>query len=60
MNTDTRTNQLPTAPLAGPSFCEPGIPLDRNRDAPTVAKLDHERVLGDLNVLGRRDFRCQT
>ena len=57
---DTWTNQLPTPSLARPSFDQARVPGDRDRYAPAVAEFDDERVLGNLNVLDGRGFRCQT
>src|SRR5438034_7622677 len=60
VNPDAWTNQLPTSSLAWSPFSQAGVPVDWDRHAPTIAQLDDECVLGDLNVLGRRGFRWQT
>jgi len=60
MNADARTDHLPMPALTRPPLGQPRVPCERRRHTPAIAQLDDERVIGDLNVYGRRGFRCQT
>ena len=60
VNADARTDKLPVAAFARPPLRQSWIPLQRNRDAPTIRQVDDDGVTSDPNVFCRRSLSCQT